>query len=167
LSRQVPDKPLSGHELKTVIKRDVDNILDQDGMLANHIAFKRVSYEVIIKLHLDNPFYPEHASVITSHPATAQEITKSPDSGLEAVEAFPLKNPTDDTIKKGTKRTRTIVSNNLARVEHEIPALVQVRTSDGSIENKEIKYTMDDFAEGYIEDNKPKDHGFEDADVEA
>jgi hypothetical protein len=36
---RIPNKPLSGTELKAIILRDVAAILDRDGMYTNNIAF--------------------------------------------------------------------------------------------------------------------------------
>src|SRR5277367_7067879 len=93
----VANRPLSGVELKQIIKSDIDKILDQDGMLVHHIAFSRVSYSITIKLHLDNPSYPEHVSTTTSRRASVKELEDNPDR--EAVEAFPLAEPSDEVAK--------------------------------------------------------------------
>lgn len=166
-TQSIPGRSLNGTELKTILLNDVSRILDQDGMMANHIAYSQVAYEVVIKLHLNNASYPEHTSRTVSRGATDQEIAKSPESGLESVEAFPMKDLTDETVRVGRKRDRKITSTNLARIENDIPIEIQVRQSDGSVETKKEIYKLEEIPEDYLKEQTPPDHGFTDTEIDA
>ena len=165
-TQSIPGRSLNGTELKTILLNDVTRILDQDGMMANHIAYSKVAYEVVIKLHLDNISYPEHTSRTVSRAATDQELAKNPDSGLETVQSFPMKNMSAEAVSVGRKRERKITSTNLARIENDIPIEIQVRQSDGSVETKKEIYKLEEIPEDYLKEQTPPDHGFKDTEVE-
>lgn len=116
----VNNRPLSGSELRQIILADVGNILDKDGMFAPHIGYGRVAYEITIKLHIDNPMYPEHKTVVASQPAARND----PNPEKKALEAPPLRNTTDESVAMGMVRERTIDSPNAARLEHELPVTI-------------------------------------------
>src|SRR2546429_7494529 len=114
-NERVPNRPLSGLELAKIIQKDVQDILSRDGMFTNNIAFARVSYEVRVSLHLDNPVYPEHISTTLSRPASKQQVEAQPE--LAAIETSPLKDPLSvEELIASEERHREIQSPNMARV---------------------------------------------------
>jgi hypothetical protein len=161
-SSVVSNRPLSGIELRKIIQDDVEYILAQDGMLANHVAYSRAAYEVTLKLHLDNISYPEHTSKTSSRKASAQELEQDPSK--EALESFPLKNTTEESVKKGRERKREINSPNRARIENGIPIQAQVRQPDGTVETKDILYSTDDYPDD-VRPDLPVDRDLEGTEV--
>lgn len=148
-NERVPNKPLSGPELVQIIEKDVHDILSRDGMFNINIAFRRVSYEVRVTMHLDNPIYPEHVSTTLSRPAGKNVVEVKPELG--ALEPHPLADnergkpelSEDETIFS-QERHREIASPNMARVEHGIPLKIDKRNMDtGVMETKEQKFIGD------------------------
>ena len=119
----VSNRPLSGSELRNIILKDVGNMLDRDGMFSPHIGYGRVAYDVIIKLHIDNPAYPEHQNRTTSRTPATNET----DEGKKAIAPPPLQDPSSEAVVAAMQRTREIDSPNLARLEHELPVTITRR----------------------------------------
>lgn len=142
-NERIPNKGLAGPELLQIIEKDVHDVLTRDGMFSQNLAFGRVSYEVRVSLHLDNPLYPLHVSEVHSRPASIQQVAAN--AALEAIEFAPLKEPlTEDETVVSNERQRQIASPNMARVEHDLPMTIAKHNLDtGHIENKVIKYVGD------------------------
>lgn len=139
---RVPNRPLSGVELRKIIERDVNRILERDGMFTQNIAFGRVSYEVRVSIHMDNPMYPLHEANILSQPASKQEVEADPTLG--ALGKGPLDNVSDDEALFSEEVHREIASPNVARLEAELPLIMEKRNMDtGVVEQKEVHYTGD------------------------
>lgn len=133
----VNNRPLSGSELRLIILNDVGNILDKDGMFAPHIGYGRVAYEVTVKLHIDNPLYPEHKTVIASRPPSSND----PDLTKKAIETAPLHNTSDESVALGLVRERTIESPNAARLEHELAVTIMRKDMEtGTMKEERVTY---------------------------
>lgn len=139
---KIPAKPLTGVELRQIIMKDVGAVLDGDGMLATHIAYGRIAYDVTVKLHSSRPIDPTWQNKTTSRKATVQESDNNP--ALAALDTFPLINPEEDAVTVGVTRSREITSPNVARIFAEIPISAVIRESDGEIREKDIMYTLED-----------------------
>lgn len=141
---RVPNRPLSGRELGEIIKKDAAALVDRDGMFNNNIAYGRVSYELRITMHVDNPIYPEHISKVLSKRASIQEVEAKPE--LASIEIPPLAEPSEEDTVVSLERQRTIASPNAARVEHDMPLIMGGHATelqpDGTFDKK-IKYTGD------------------------
>jgi hypothetical protein len=137
---RIPNRLLSGVELRTIILKDVQDILEKDGMFTNNIAFGRVAYEVRVSVHMDNPYYPEHVSTTLSRRASDQQIESNP--GIDAIELGPLIEPlSDNDAVFSEERQRQIASPNLARAEHDLPIQIQKRNMQtGIVETHEQKF---------------------------
>lgn len=135
---RVPNRPLSGPELVKIVEKDVHDLLSKDGMFSRNIAFSRVSYEVRVSLHLDNPVYPEHVAEVLSRTPSKQAVAK----GDGSVEVSPLAgSTTDEEIVFSQERHREIASPNMARVEADLPLMVEYKNLDtGQIEQREQKF---------------------------
>lgn len=141
----VPNRPLSGNELKKIILKDVDSILDKDGMFSINIAYGRVAYEITVKLHIDNPMYPEHKTVIASRPPA----TNDPDLEKKALERAPLRNTGEEGLAVGMVRERVIDSPNAVRVEMELPVtILRKDLNDGVLKEEKVTYDNRDMPEG-------------------
>lgn len=143
----VANRPLSGTELKEIIINDFLKILDRDGMLSDHIGYGQVAYEVEVRLHLANPFQPEHKITVRSNPASKNQIAK--DSGMEALSGVPINpekidkdesgEPTD--VVSSSELSREINSPNLARVANGLPINVTVSdVNSGTKVTREVTY---------------------------
>lgn len=142
LSERVPNKGLTGQEVKEIILRDVRRILERDGLFTQNISFSRVSFETRVSIHLDNPMYPEHVSITLSRPPSKQEVAANP--ALASLEAPPLEGTTESEFVFSEELHREIASPNMARVEHELPIQIEKKNLDtGQIETKEVHFTGD------------------------
>jgi hypothetical protein len=131
----VVNKRLDGTELTEIIINHVRKVMSSDGMLAKHVAYGRVGFEVTIKLHLDNPSYNEH--VIR---AKSQSNPNTP-----ALESAPLSNPSPEAVVVGRKRTKKIDNPNKERVLNGIGIPIERRSNTtGHMEEASIKYSPDD-----------------------
>lgn len=146
---RVPNRPLSGLELAQIIEKDVKNILQRDGMLSNNVAFSRVSFEVRVSIHMDNPIYPEHVITVHSRPPAVNVLPIHPE--LAALESAPLSDGegegpelSEDETVFSVETHRQVASPNMARVENGMPIKIEKRNMDtGQVELKDQKFTGD------------------------
>jgi hypothetical protein len=131
-TEKISNKPLKGTELAKIIEDDLQRMLLRDGLLSEFIGYGKVAYSVTVKLMMDNPMYPEHTITVRSRT----------DKNKPEFEAGPLKNPTADAVKSGSKRTRTINNPNLVRVKRDMAVTSEfIDPQDGRIKEREIRYT--------------------------
>jgi len=139
---KIPNRALSGYELAQIIKKKVDEKLSRDGMFTVNIAYERVSFEVMVTVHMDNPHYPQHVSQILSTGPSKQEVAKNPELG--SLETFPLSGNLEDEIVFGEETKVVIQSPNMARVENDLPILEQkLDLGTGQLKNRNIMYKGD------------------------
>lgn len=139
---RIPNRNLSGPELAAIIIKDVQDIISRDGMFNLNISYGRVSYEVRISLHMDNPIYPQHITTVLSKGPSVQEAAASPQ--LTALEPPPLKAPlTEGEAVSSTEKHRVIMSPNMSRIENDMPLIQSVRDPQLGPVDKEVKYTGD------------------------
>lgn len=128
---KIANRHLKGTELSTIIQADVARMLAMDGQLNEYVGYGRVAYKIHIHLMMDNPSYPTHDINIASQ-------TRK-DTGIEA---GPLKDASDKSIKSGRTRKRKIDNPNLERIKHKLPVPVAgVDTVTGRPVEQEIIYT--------------------------
>jgi hypothetical protein len=131
-----PNRPLAGHELKQILLKDFESMLSGDGVFAAHMGYKRVAYEISIKLHVDNPLFPAHTNKRAS-----KDPARNATEQQKAVEAPPLKNPGDDAQVLAMKREREIDSPNVARLENDLPVITtSVDRATGQVIEKQVRY---------------------------
>jgi hypothetical protein len=142
-TEKVPNTPLSGTELKELLKLDFQKMLDNDGLLSSHIAYGRVSYRIsLIQTvgHATNP----HEDV-TSIESRALKGT--------AIENHPMADPPADAVATTRTRHRVIDSPNAERVRAGLPIEVEAKDQDGSIRREKKVYPpQPDLGEGQVED---------------
>lgn len=114
----VSNRPLRGDELAKIIEADVHEILTNDCMLTSRAAYGRVSYELRVILHMDNPAFKESSTIIRSKPASDNMLEVQPE--LSAIEGGPpLAKPiSENAYVSAVQRDRTIDSPNVSRIEH-------------------------------------------------
>lgn len=134
----VSNRPLSGTELREIMLKDLANMLDKDGMFAPHIGYARAAYRITVKLHVDNPMYPEHnVSVQSKAPAR-----NTKDEARKMLEPPPLAKPGEEAVVAAATRERTIESPNGARLEHNLPITVLKKDGNtGEMKEKAVTYT--------------------------
>lgn len=144
----VSNRPLSGDELRQILLRDLDSMLQGDGMFTAQIGYGRVAYEIQVKVHTGNPVYPEHVVLAQSRNAARDEK----DPKRVAVEGPPpLKEKLDakgdpdggldEGLVVGLSRARNIDSPNLARVEHGLGVKITRRDGQtGEYKDETVKY---------------------------
>ena len=146
------NKPLTGAELRELLRRDFDRLLANEGSLSNHIAYGRVGYELILRLHTANPLIPIAESQMKSRSPSVTELEGTKNSAgveiaeprpeLAAVETPPLRNlgAEDESSIGGTTLQRTITSPNAERIREGLPVPVEVRQQDGTKTIERIVY---------------------------
>src|SRR5208282_2412016 len=147
----VPNRALSGTELKALILADFARLLDGEGLLSAYIAYGRVGYDVSYRLHMDNPLTPEATGTKRSRPSTAAAIAADP--SLAALESAPLTSPSADATVSAATRTRTVSSPNAERLRTGQPVPVEVKDSDGTRRTEHISYPPDaSLGDGEVRD---------------
>lgn len=121
---------LSGHELAKIILADTERLLQNDGLLSNHIGFGRITYEIIIRKHMDNFMLPTDTSFKISQKQNGTPIEDGP----------ALKAPSKDAIVDAHRVTREINSPNAERVRMGLPVPVDVMQPDGTTTQEHITY---------------------------
>lgn len=130
-SEIVPNLPLSGKELAEIIKADIAARIDSDGMFTAYVGYGRVTYEVVVKMHLDNFSYPEHEVRTRTRPTDKVE-------GVP-----PLKDPSEDAVELELERSRKIDSPNATRLEMGMPVKVTSMQA-GRVVERELRYAKPD-----------------------
>jgi hypothetical protein len=141
-SESVPNRALNGTELKALILDDFQRLLDNDGMLSEHLAFGRVGYDIILRLHLDNASQDVTESHVKSRPRAKQQVEKNP--ALSAVQTAPLPTPSPGAVVAGTQISRSVDSPNSERLRLGLPIPVDVRQSDRTIITEQVQYPRDE-----------------------
>jgi hypothetical protein len=124
-SEKVVNRALSGTELKQLILEDCRKLVDNEGILAAHIAFGRVSYTLHLTIHTGNVYYPESTIKV---------------EGGQPDEKLPLVDPPVDASLGQTTLHRNIISPNAERVRVGMPIPVETRQQDGTRQIEMIHY---------------------------
>jgi len=140
----VPNRALSGAELKRILADDFERLLANEGLLSDHIAFGRVGYDLRLDLHLDNPYHPESSISLKSRPVAGNLVAASPE--LAAVESAPLADPSPEATVASRRRSRRITSPNAERVRVGLPVPVEVKQQDGTVTTEAITYPPEEAA---------------------
>lgn len=137
---------LSGKELASLIKNDVEHILNQDTMLASHVGYRNASYSVIVKIMTKNPIIPDWTNKTRSKKSTVQQVADNP--AMTALAAFPLAiEEGDEPINMGIELIREIVSPNQSRIENGLPVPITRRTAEGDTVQENVMYEKDSLPE--------------------
>jgi hypothetical protein len=141
-----PNRPLSGKEYIEIILSDIRRVLEQDSMLASHIAYSQVGHSITVKIMTNNPIIPNWSNVSRSQKSTPQQIE---DSGeLAAIESFPIPRTEDDEpIDFGEELTRQIISPNMSRIENGLGVPINIRGIDGDIKEEKAVYDPESITE--------------------
>jgi len=129
-TEKVVNKALSGLELKDILRQDFERVLGGEGLLSDYIAYGRISYDITLRLHLDNPMMPESKMTIASKPSHDRPT----------IEAAPLVAPSAEAVAAGQNLHRSIVSPNEERLRHGLPLPVITRGPDGTTQTEQVKY---------------------------
>ena len=136
----IPNRPLTGPELRKIICDDVDAVLRRDGILQPNVGYHRAAYIVTVAYQLDGPMLSNYRSIVPSRPQPNQH---------PAIEPGPLKDPSPNMVQGTVSRTRTINNPNRERIQRGMPITVTRRNPNtGMPENKEIKYDRSVLGEG-------------------
>jgi hypothetical protein len=137
----IPNKALSGAELKKIMMEKFAHLLHNDTMLGDYMAYGRISYDITLRMHIDNPSSSGLVvDTIASSPVGKNIISAMPE--MEALESGPpLKGPlTNKSTASGSRVTHVVTSPNSERLAHELPVPVESRKGDGSIRTEQVKY---------------------------
>jgi len=157
----VHNRALSGLELKSIMRADFERLLTNEGMLSDYLAFGRAAYEIILRVHQDNPYVPVTESRIASKAVGRNVIAgtfKDPDTGeigpprpeLAAIEPPPLSNPSPEHVISSLSIHRDIDSPNEERLRNDMPIPVIVQQQDGTKITEMVKYPPQEVGEGNV-----------------
>jgi hypothetical protein len=122
-NERVPNKPLTGREVRELITRDTAKLLENFGLLSDHLAFYRISYDIRVRLHVDNLLDPTSETWTESRPAP------------------PLDHPARDQQIEAIERSRQIVSPNEERLRAGLPIPVTVRNpAERTVAEHDVQY---------------------------
>jgi hypothetical protein len=129
----VANKVLSGTELAKLILADFTKLLENDGLLSAHIGFGRITYEIILRKHMDNFMLPTDTSFLVSRGVNGTPLEDGPT----------LKDPSPEAIVDAQMLTREITSPNAERVRTGLPVPMDVRQPDGTHTQEQVTYPID------------------------
>lgn len=143
---QIANTPLAGNEVRELILADTRRLVESHGLLSNHVAYGRIGYEVIVRLHLgaaqfDSSSVADVAKNDTSMKSApiARNIVDGHEE-LRALETPPLAGASDDdTVVLGERVTRSIDSPNSERLRAGLPIPTMVRNQDGSYRTEYVQ----------------------------
>lgn len=142
----VVNRALSGTELKKIVLSDMQRLVDNEGLLSDHIAFGRVSYRISLTTFVDDPTTPKSTIDIESRPI-AHNLRRRRDDALEVIEKFPLAEPSTTAEIGQLDLTRVIDSPNAERLREGMPIPVLTRGHDGTTQMENITYPPGSFPE--------------------
>lgn len=134
----VANRALNGHELRDIIRRQFDRLLEADGMLTPGVAYGRVAFKVQLTLHMDQLMMQPVPSFVHSAPADKVSVEGKP--ALAALEAFPLRRPGPDAEVGSLQLTYEIDSPNQERLRHDLPITLESRGQDGQVTQHPVHY---------------------------
>jgi hypothetical protein len=111
-SQTLPNKALTGEELRHILVKNFDKMLANDYAFMRTIAYSRVAVTLSATMHLGQP---KEVHVTRSY-------TKA-DGVIEG--EVPLVEPDDAAVLIGLERDVVLDNPNLARVHHDLPIKVQ------------------------------------------
>jgi len=143
-SEKVVNRALSGTELKAYIRGIFDKLLENEGILSEHIAFGRVGGIIKLTLHLDNAYFPESSSTIEFGDKVPLSDATPESEVAEQTASFTMDNPNAERVRLGLKvPVETKQLDGTRQVEHilypsdmeDLPAQ-QVEITDTTVEAK-------------------------------
>ena len=133
----VPNRSLSGNELKRLILADFTRMLDNFGILSPHIAFGRCSYRLTCTVQSDKHAKPQD---ITLDSRAIDKRSVEANDSLGAVESHPLVDPSPAADTAARELVREVSSPNAERMRNQIPVPILRKQKDGTLINEEIPY---------------------------
>lgn len=139
MSREVAvNKAITARELREVLRADFEKLLNAEGLLSGPMAYGRIGYELILRLHTANVMRPESETIIESRPIGTNLLEAMPE--MAAIEKAPLATPVEDDTVSGTTLSRNISSPNAERVRLGLPVPVERRQMNASVSTENIIY---------------------------
>jgi len=129
VNEQIVNKKLSGAEVKQLILEDFKKQLDNDGALADIVAYGRITWRIILRLQFDNFYNPESSSWVDARPKLDTPV-----------EAFPL---SGGGVQSASELTHEVTSPNVERIRAGIPVPAEVKQYDGTTTMENIVYPKD------------------------
>jgi hypothetical protein len=142
----VRNKALSGDELRAILREDFERLIMGDAMLADHVAYGRISYRVQYTLHVDNPMFSESNTFIDSRPVSGQLLEA--DEAYGAIEGKPpLLDPSPDAAVHSLSLDRDITRPNAERLRTGQPIPILRTRADGMHIEEVVHYPRPEGAE--------------------
>lgn len=142
----IPNRPLSGTELKRILTAKFAEMLDRDGLLSSNVGFGRLGYRLRADLYLDLPSQPQHRITVESAPPARNERQRDGDIPLDQRQPPEFDDPTPDAVAISRSAEGKVESPNRARIENRIPVQVTSRDPETGIhKTREITYDPADL----------------------
>lgn len=140
MNENIPQRMLSGKELKAIMIEKFSQLLRGDTMLGDFMAYGRIRYDITLRYQVGN--MPDIVNRVSSEPIGKNILPSMPE--LEALEGpLPMKDPPPDTVTGGDRVSHMIDNPNFERLAHGLPIPVDVKQSSGAVVTEEIKYPID------------------------
>lgn len=145
------NRPLSGAELRKRIHADCERLLDAEGLLASSVAYGRVSYELVLRLHARPQQEPSVTRLHSTHVAS-NVVAQPGNEALAAIVPPPLRGEdATDAVLSAHTVVRQVTSPNAERVRLGLPVPVEVRQQDSTKITQMVKYPPDEtLGEGNV-----------------
>src|SRR5262249_33596789 len=129
--------------LREILRQDCERLLDAEGLLSAHLAYGRISYDITLRLHLDNALIKESVTTVESRRAARNALNTlgGRDAALEPPP--PLAQPGPESAVSAQTLSRTIESPNAERVRTGLPVPVRVRQQDSTVTEELVRYPAD------------------------
>lgn len=152
-SEVVPNKPLTALEVRDLIRKDFERMLDQFSPLQSMAAFGRSSWQIKLAFVTETGAQeswidsrPHSVNIITGEGRRAVS-TAAPEQ-FKNVEQHPLRSAIAKSA--GISLTRNVTSPNSERLRSGLPVPVDVRQSDGQTRQESIQYEPDPSMPGAV-----------------
>src|ERR1700678_1511139 len=136
----IANTPLSGAELRELMIADFRRLVESHGLLSNHVAYGRIGYELIVRLHPANATFQDRSpaaqamndSSIKSRTIASNLVKEHPE--LAAIDSPPLAGiEPQDAVVVASRLTRDIDSPNRERLREGLPIPTTVRDQAGNL----------------------------------
>lgn len=141
-AEKVPNRGLSGEEVKALLRQDFERLLANHGLLTAYAAYSRVGWVLDLRLIVDAIVMTDGTISQVSRPPSQQERDKRPE--LAAVDAPLRVAESRSAVVAGDRLTRRVDSPNAERLRAGLPVTVERRQQDGTRLSEQVTYPPDD-----------------------
>ncbi len=140
-NERVPNKPLTGAELKEYVLQMLRARMDADCVFGAGVAYPRVAFTISVKFHFTNPHQPKYEL----------KLPVRPNGAIEGEPPLKDVQPEDEQVVTAFERSVEVDNPNLVRVHAGLPITVtaKIPAAPGEIfnrvEQREVKYDPEQY----------------------